>query len=111
MDKLDKNNPATPNHDNFSATEPAKPAIDNEKAASETMSTSTTLSIPALEPAPRKALPRTKHLNLLGAGSIAFYINNLEEPLVVHFSQQISLGRRSDSTGVQPSLDLTPYNG
>lgn len=54
--------------------------------------------------------PRTRHLNVLGVNSIAFYIDTSDEPLVVQITRQISLGRRDTVTGSQPSVDLTPYN-
>jgi pSer/pThr/pTyr-binding forkhead associated (FHA) protein len=46
---------------------------------------------------------------VVGAGSIALYIDDADEPLLVRMSRQTILGRYSSQGSAQPQIDLTPY--
>jgi pSer/pThr/pTyr-binding forkhead associated (FHA) protein len=61
------------------------------------------------EKAPEPAAHFTKHFGKLGVNSIALYINNQPDPLMLDFTQQITLGRLVPNSGVQPNVDLTSY--
>src|SRR5258708_9607291 len=91
------------------SSESLKP--DPEKASGQPPSVEeTTLNVGGGSPPPLPRPLRTKHRNLLGANSIALYIAELDDPLVVQVTQQMTLGRSSGATEVQPTIDLTPYD-
>jgi pSer/pThr/pTyr-binding forkhead associated (FHA) protein len=54
-------------------------------------------------------VPRVKHHSLLGNESVAFYIGDLDEPVVIQVAERITLGRYGPYSS-QPSLDLAPYS-
>ncbi len=51
---------------------------------------------------------RTKHIGLVGADSVALYINGEDSPLIVKVDPQAILGRSAPNSPVQPQVDLTP---
>jgi hypothetical protein len=55
------------------------------------------------------AQTRTKHSVALGANSIALYIDNDVEPLILELTNQAILGRYTPNSTPQPRIDLTPY--
>jgi FHA domain len=59
--------------------------------------------------APAVAKPRTKHTVLLGLNSIALYIDDADDPLVLELTHQAILGRHTPTSGPQPRVDLSPY--
>ena len=50
-----------------------------------------------------------KDASTLGADSIALYIDNAEQPLVIDITQQAILGRYTLDASLRPRVDLTPY--
>ncbi|MEP7288536.1 MAG: FHA domain-containing protein [Chloroflexota bacterium] len=51
----------------------------------------------------------TKHLGLLGPDAVALYVNDIDDPLIVHITRQAALGRYSTQNTTQPRIDLTDY--
>ena len=51
----------------------------------------------------------SRHTTALPADSIALYIDDRTEPLVIQVAQQAILGRYTPSSATQPRIDLTPY--
>ncbi len=82
---------------------------EDETAMGLPMPTQSTLPVQHSAKTVRPHEPRIKHEHLLGANSIAFYIGDLDDPLVMQVTEQITLGRYEALTSPQPSLDLTPY--
>jgi pSer/pThr/pTyr-binding forkhead associated (FHA) protein len=52
---------------------------------------------------------RTKHVGLLGPDSVALYVGNTPDPLIVQIGTQVILGRLSPDATQPPRLDLMPY--
>ncbi len=51
----------------------------------------------------------SRHTPVLGADSIALYIDDRDEPVVVSIARQAILGRYTPHSSSQPRIDLTPY--
>jgi hypothetical protein len=58
---------------------------------------------------PKRQLSR--HTAALPIDSIALYIDDYDEPLVVPVSQQAILGRYTPNSATQPRIDLGPFGG
>lgn len=52
---------------------------------------------------------RSKHIGLLGPDSVALYVGNIPDPLIVQIGTQVILGRLSPDATQPPRLDLMPY--
>jgi pSer/pThr/pTyr-binding forkhead associated (FHA) protein len=70
----------------------------------------TTANILSDQNAPEQPMrARTKHIGMLGTDSIALYINNADNPLVIDVLQEAILGRFTPNSPSQPRVDLMPY--
>ncbi len=85
----------------------AQPAPQTGEALSLPISTQVQSGPPVN--APELHVHFTKHFCKLGVNTIALYINNQPDPLILDFTQQITLGRLVPNSGVQPNVDLTAY--
>ncbi len=51
----------------------------------------------------------SRHIGMLGTDAVALYINDLDDPLILHITRQAVLGRYSPHSTSQPRIDLTNY--
>src|SRR5579859_6184842 len=79
----------------------AEPGPDKKRATPE--------YLPVTEPGGRLSRQPDKDLSFLDADAVALYIEGDEAPLVLHFSDQVILGRYTPDAVVPPDVDLTPY--
>jgi pSer/pThr/pTyr-binding forkhead associated (FHA) protein len=56
-----------------------------------------------------RAQTQTRRAVALGINSIALYIDNGPDPLILEVTNQAILGRHSPNSNPQPRVDLTPY--
>src|SRR5262245_37980505 len=96
-----------PQQDALSPSNSDVPADEDSRLTQIIPPQSTLHSLYIPDPA-KPRLPRIKHHNLLGEESIAFYIGDLDDPLVVEVKDRITLGRYGPYSS-QPSVDLAPY--
>lgn len=56
---------------------------------------------------------RDKHVGKLSTNEVAIYAMDMDEPLITTLTEEVVLGRTSriSSVTVQPTIDLTPYQG
>ncbi len=53
----------------------------------------------------------SKHIGMLNGESVALYIGEASDPVIVQFSRDITLGRFAPGTVLKPTVDLTGYGG
>jgi hypothetical protein len=68
-----------------------------------------TLPTDGSQPPNYPAVERVAHKGKLGPHTIAFYANQAEEPIILEIEDEITLGRRTGTSGLQPGLDLSAY--
>jgi len=91
-------------------SDPATGAVNPEDKSVLDQSTQSVVDLEHLSTKVVPRQPRTKHEHLLDASSIALYIGDLDDPLVVRLSEKIVLGRAGPLTDPQPSVDLSSYH-
>jgi hypothetical protein len=64
--------------------------------------------LPASEGEPVRHI--IKDSSVLSADSLALYIDNAEQPLVIDITQQAILGRYTPDASLRPRVDLSPYD-
>src|SRR5712691_13206888 len=89
--------------------DPAQPVTDNEIRSTKTIPPQSTLRAVHMPDPAKSRQPRIKHHNLLDDESVALYIGDLDDPLIVQVTDRITLGRYGPYS-TQPSLDLAPYS-
>jgi len=69
----------------------------------------TRIGIRIPDQAPVREQARTRQTVALGTNSIALYIDNEVDPLILELTNQAILGRYTPNSTPQPRVDLTPY--
>jgi hypothetical protein len=64
---------------------------------------------PEISPPSRRHL--TRELRLLGPNAVAFYFDDIADPLILDITREAVLGRYSERNKEQPRIDLTQYSG
>jgi hypothetical protein len=80
--------------------------IDPERQST-TISPDTIVRSPEEMPLATRRLSR--YTGMLGVASVAMFINDHEEPMILDISNQAVLGRYTPNSTTQPRVDLTPY--
>ena len=57
------------------------------------------------------AATRPKQTVYIGANSIALYIDDSPDPIIIQLTNQAIFGRYVPNSSTHPSIDLTPYDG
>jgi len=65
---------------------------------------------PPIPDAPTQTRGRLKHTGRLGSDSLALYIDQNTDPLIIQLIHEAILGRYSPGNTTQPRVDLAPYN-
>jgi hypothetical protein len=66
-------------------------------------------SDPSIQPSKRPP-ERNLHLGRLTSDSVALYIGDVPEPVILNVAREAILGRYSPNNPIQPALDLTRYD-